>query len=137
LDEQAVIFSINGQHYALPIMQIQEIIRMVQVTPVPGSEHAVEGIINLRGKILPVINLSKKMGLSPKQYDADTRIIVVEVNDKRLGLIVDEMDEVARYATDEVESAETVGENIDFLSGIVKRNDKFWLMLNLSNIINE
>lgn len=135
MDEQAVIFSLNGQQYALPIMQIQEIIRMVQVTPVPGSEDAVEGIINLRGKILPVLNLSKKMGLPPNQYDANTRIIVVEVNDKSLGLIVDAVDEVGRYATDEVESVETVGENVEFLSGAVKRDDKLWLVLNLSSLL--
>lgn len=135
MDEQVVIFSINGQQYALPVMQIKEIIRMVQVTPIPSSEHDVEGIINLRGKILTVINLSKKMGLPPNQYDTDTRIIVVEVNDKSWGLIVDEVVEVGRYAADEVESVEAVRGNVDFLSGAVKRDNKLWLILNLSSLL--
>lgn len=132
---QLVIFELADQLYALPIQEIQEIIRMTDITKVPNTKHFVEGIINLRGSIVPVINLNRRLGLPEKEYDESTRIIVTEYNGQKVGMIVDNVQEVGRYTEDEVEPPAVAGDNVDYLKGVVKKGEELWLLLNLGKVI--
>ena len=134
-EEQLVIFQLNKQNYAISVNETKEIIRMVEITKVPNTEHFIEGIINLRGDVTPVINLNRRLGLYETEYDQDTRIIVVERNKERVGMIVDAVNEVGRCGEEEVESADITGEEIEYLRGVIKKGDDLWLLLDLKKVL--
>ncbi|MCL6476977.1 MAG: chemotaxis protein CheW [Peptococcaceae bacterium] len=134
-EEQLVIFRLNEQQYALPIQETQEIIRMSNITRVPNTRHYVEGIINLRGNIVPVINLNKRLNLPVSEYNDDTRIIVVEHEGQKVGMIVDIVLEVGRFSDDEIEPPAVAGDNVDYLKGVVKKGEQLWLLLNLAKVL--
>ncbi|MFZ5597419.1 MAG: chemotaxis protein CheW [Bacillota bacterium] len=134
-EEQLVIFQLNDQKYALPVHETQEIIRMSNITRVPNTKHYVEGIINLRGSIVPVINLNKRLNLPVTEYGEDTRIIVVENNGQNVGMIVDVVLEVGRCSDDEIEPPSVAGENVDYLKGVVKKDDQLWLLIDLTELM--
>lgn len=134
-EEQLVIFQLNEQQYALPIQETQEIIRMTSITRVPNTKHYVEGIINLRGSIVPVINLNKRLNLPVSEYSDDTRIIVVENDGQKVGMIVDIVLEVGRFGDDEIEPPSVAGDSVGYLKGVVKKGDQLWLLLNLGEVI--
>ncbi|WP_031513718.1 chemotaxis protein CheW [Desulfofalx alkaliphila] len=132
---QLVVFQLSDQKYALPIEETQEIIRMTEVTRIPNGSYYLEGIINLRGTILPVINLNRRLGLPEKEADEETRIMVVENKGQKVGMIVDCVLEVGRYSESEIEPPTSVGDNMDFLRGVVKKDDQLWLLLDLNNVL--
>jgi len=138
---QLVIFELGTQKYALPILETQEIMRMVNITRVPNTNYFVEGVINLRGNVIPVINLCARLGLEKKSHDQDTRIIVVDRDGQKVGMIVDRVQEVGRYTPDELDTAAGgtrfggSGENGDILSGVVKKENQLWLLLNLNKLL--
>lgn len=134
-EEQLVVFQLNDQQYALPINETQEIIRMAEVTRLPNTHYYTEGIINLRGTILPVISLNRRLGLPDKEQDEDTRIIVVENKGNKVGMIVDCVLEVGQYTDGEVEPPNMIGDNVDFLKGVVKKGDQLWLLVNLDTVL--
>lgn len=134
-EEQLVIFQLNDQEYALPIQETQEIIRMVNITRVPNTRPYVEGIINLRGSIVPVINLNRRLGLDVSEYGEATRIIVVEHARQKVGMIVDNVLEVGQYNHNELEPPAVGGDNVDFLRGVVKKGERLWLLLNLAKVL--
>ena len=138
---QLVIFELGDQKYALPILETQEIMRMVNITRVPNTNYFVEGVINLRGNVIPVINLCARLGLDKKPYDQDTRIIVVDRDGQKVGMIVDRVQEVGRYTAEELDTGTGgarfggTGNNGDVLSGVVKKGDQLWLLLDLSKLL--
>lgn len=134
-EEQLVVFQLNDQQYALPINETQEIIRMANVTRLPNTAHHIEGIINLRGTILPVISLNRRLGLPETMNTEDTRIIVVENKGSKVGMIVDSVLEVGRFTNDEVEPPHMIGDNMDFLKGVVKKGEQLWLLVNLDTVL--
>ncbi|MCL5780092.1 MAG: chemotaxis protein CheW [Firmicutes bacterium] len=134
-EDQLVVFQLNDQQYALPINETQEIIRMAEVTRLPNTNYYIEGIINLRGTILPVISLNRRLGLPETEQNEDTRIIVVENKGSKVGMIVDSVLEVGRYTESEVEPPNMIGDNIDFLKGVVKKGDRLWLLVNLDTVL--
>ncbi|MEW6698199.1 MAG: chemotaxis protein CheW [Bacillota bacterium] len=134
-EEQLVVFQLNDQQYALPINETQEIIRMAEVTRLPNTNYYVEGIINLRGTILPVISLNRRLGLPETEQNEDTRIIVVENKGNKVGMIVDSVLEVGRFTESEVEPPNMIGDNVDFLRGVVKKDDQLWLLINLDTVL--
>lgn len=133
--DQIVVFELDGQYYALPILEIQEIIRTVDVTPVPNTNNYVEGVINLRGNVIPIINLRKRLGLSKTEKNDETRIVVVEHNEEKIGLVVDKVLEVGQYRKDEIEPPSVIGQNVEFLHGVVKKKNNLWLLLNLAKVV--
>lgn len=134
-EEQLVVFQLNDQQYALPINETQEIIRMAEVTRLPNTNYYIEGIINLRGTILPVISLNRRLGLPETEQNEDTRIIVVENKGNKVGMIVDSVLEVGRYTESEVEPPNMIGDDVDFLRGVVKKDDQLWLLINLNTVL--
>ncbi len=134
-EEQLVVFQLADQIYALPIQETQEIILMTEVTRIPNASYYLEGIINLRGTILPVINLNRRLGLAEKEIDEDTRIIVVEKNGSKVGMIVDAVLEVGRYSESELEPPSNIAGNDSYLRGVVKKGDQLWLLLDLERVL--
>ncbi|MEW6541207.1 MAG: chemotaxis protein CheW [Bacillota bacterium] len=134
-NEQLVIFDLGGQKYAIPVLNTQEIIKMIDITPIPRSDSFIEGVINLRGRIVPIINLSKRLDLARSQATRDTRIIVVEHNETSVGMIVDRVQEVGRYNRDEIEKSESVMKENEFVGGVVKKDNALWLLLRLEKVL--
>lgn len=137
---QLVVFQLAGEEFGVEIMQVQEIIRMPDITRIPQSSNFVEGVINLRGKIIVVINLDTRFGLNSKELDENSRIIIVEIAEKVVGMIVDSVDEVLRLPASNVEPApEMISSKIqaDYLNGVGKLDDRLLIMLNLQKVLTE
>ncbi|ACA60062.1 chemotaxis protein CheW [Candidatus Desulforudis audaxviator] len=134
-NEQLVIFDLSGQKYAIPVLNTQEIIKMIDITPIPRADSYIEGVINLRGRIVPIINLNKRLDLARSETTRDTRIIVVEHKETSVGMIVDRVQEVGRYNPDEIERPESVMKENEFVSGVVKKENALWLLLQLDKVL--
>lgn len=134
---QLVTFDLLGEEFGLPILDVREIIRMTDVTPVPHAPNFVEGVINLRGQILPVVDLRKRFNLEAKEMDDSTRIVVVEINNNLLGLIVDGVSEVLRLPLDSIAPAPSIvssGIGAEYIKGIGHYNDKMIILINLRKV---
>ena len=137
---QLVIFQLGGEEFGVEIMQVQEIIRMPDITRIPQSPEYVEGVVNLRGKIIVVINLDTRFGLELKELDDNSRIIIVEVGETVVGMIVDSVSEVLRLPTANVEPAPEIIKakiHADYLKGVGKLDDRLLILLDLEKVLSE
>jgi purine-binding chemotaxis protein CheW len=134
---QLVSFSVASEEYGLDILRVQEIIRTQQLTRVPNLPDYVEGVINLRGKVIPVVALRRRLGLEPVASDKNTRIVVVDVHGQTLGFIVDAVSEVLRIGADTVEPTPRIGTvEREYISGVGKLESRLLLMLDLERLMN-
>ncbi|MEK6653166.1 MAG: chemotaxis protein CheW [Nitrospirota bacterium] len=133
---QLVTFAL-GEQYGVPISQIQEIIRVGNITMVPNSPSYMEGVINLRGRVLPVLNLRKRLRLQAKDLGKMSRIIVTEVNNKTIGLLVDSVSHVIKVPPDFVEAApeEVLEIDTDYITGVGKLKDRLVILLDLEKLL--
>lgn len=135
---QLVGFRLGSEEYGLEILRVQEIIRMQSLTRVPNSPGFVEGVINLRGKVIPVVGLRKRFGLPGREHDKATRIIVVEVKGDVMGFEVDSVSEVLRIPTDTVEPPPRLSKrNNEYVSGVGKLEDRLLLLLDVNRLMTE
>ena len=137
---QLVVFNIGAEEFGVEIMNVQEIIRMTSITKIPQAPHYVRGIINLRGKIVIVINLNDIMGTGGGEQDEDTRIIVAEMGDNVVGFVVDSATEVLRLPKNSVEPAPAIIANkidTEYVRGVGKIDDRLLILLNLQKILSE
>lgn len=136
-EEHVVIFRLADELYALDIQTVQEIVRMQAITSIPGSDFWVEGITNLRGRVVPVIDLRKRCGVEARDYTAETRIVVVSSPGGMVGLIVDAVSEVMRIPGEQVEPPSaivSVPENT-YLRGIAKLEDRLVSLVDLEGVL--
>lgn len=133
---QLVSFRLGEEEYAIDILKVQEINRIVEITSVPNSPAYVEGVINLRGRVIPVIDLRKRFGLHAKEADAQTRIMVVDVG-TTVGLIVDSVSEVLRLSADTIEPPPpmTGGDGSEFIRGVGKLQDRLLILLDIDRLL--
>jgi len=133
---QLVSFEVGEEEYAVPILSVQEINRMMQITRVPQSPVFVEGVINLRGRIIPVIDLRKRFGLTELENSDDVRIIVVEIASRVIGFTVDRVNEVLRINSSIVEPAPAMvcGLDTDYVQGVGKLDDRLLILLSLEKL---
>ena len=110
---------------------------MTEITRVPHSPDYVKGVINLRGSVLPVVDLKKRLDLPPGEYTDDTRIIIVKMEDLTVGLIVDAVSEVTSIASDSIEPPHTIVTSLSaqYLSGVGKLENKLLILINLESIV--
>ena len=135
---QLVSFHLSGEEFGLDILQVQEIIRMMDMTRVPNSPEFVEGVINLRGKVIPVIGLRKRFGLEDRPHDTQTRIVVVEVNGTVVGFVVDSVSEVLRIPADTVEPPpRLIKVDREYVSGVGKLDNRLLLMLDVNRLMSD
>lgn len=136
-DGQSVAFKLGREEYGVSILHVQEIKRLTDITRVPYTPDFIKGVMNLRGSVLPVIDLKKRLGLVQEPYSEDTRIIIVKVEDISVGMIVDAVTEVLAIGPDNIEAPEAVvdGNGNNFISGVGNLNNRLVIMLNLTEII--
>ena len=135
---QLVSFKIGNEEFGVDILNVQEIIKIMQITKVPNSPSFVEGIINLRGRVIPVIDLRLRMGLQKRQHTKDTRIVVVDIKSRTVGFIVDEVSEVLRIPKNITEAPPEIvaGINSEFITAVGKLEDRLLILIDLERILS-
>src|SRR6476660_3506879 len=132
-ERQLVVFQLGAELYGVEIARVHEIIRLQTVTRVPRAPSFVEGVINLRGKVIPVVDLRRRFGLPSAEHTRSTRIVVVEIGDQVVGIVVDGVSEVLRVNTATVEPPSPVVAGVDseYLHGIAKLPERLVILLDL------
>jgi purine-binding chemotaxis protein CheW len=135
---QLVSFKVGDAEFGVDILRVQEINKMMELTVVPNTPPFVEGVVNLRGRIIPVINLRSRLGLDDKEYDTETRIIVVDLHDKTIGFIVDEVKEVLRIPKSITEPPPEIVSGVDseYITAIGKLEDRLLILLDLTKVLS-
>jgi purine-binding chemotaxis protein CheW len=136
-ERQLVVFQLGAELYGVEIARVHEIIRLQAVTRVPRAPAFVEGVINLRGKVIPVVDLRRRFGLASAEHTRASRIVVVEIGDQVVGTIVDGVSEVLRVNTAIIEPPSPVVAGVDseYLHGIVRLPDRLVILLDLDRIL--
>ena len=134
---QLVTFRIANEEFGFNIFKVKEINKMLDITQIPNSESSIKGIVNLRGSVIPIVSLREKLNIPEEEYTSDTRIIVVEYQDKSLGFIVDEVNEVLRIESSIIEQAPEMTTNVEtaFISGVAKLENRLLILLDLDKIL--
>jgi purine-binding chemotaxis protein CheW len=135
---QLVTFDIGDEEFGIDILRVQEIIRMMAITKVPNSPPAVEGVINLRGRVIPVIDLRARFGMEARPHDGHTRIIVLEIHGMIVGFVVDAVSEVLRIRANTVEPPPAVVSGIEseYIKGVGKLDDRLLILLELDKLVS-
>ncbi len=136
-EKQLVVFTLGDQTYGVDISIVREIIQMQPITRVPGTHHSIQGVINLRGSVIPTIDLHICFHQEKTRSDKNTRIVVVSYHNQDIGVIVDSVAEVLRVPVDSIESAAHLftDEYIDHLQGLVKLPDKMVILLDMDQVL--
>ncbi len=134
---QVVSFKLGPEEYGVDIAQVQEINRMVAVTKVPRAPVFMEGVINLRGQLIPIIDLRTRFGMPRAEHTKNTRIVVTEIGTKRVGMVVDSVSEVLRLPLDAIEPAPDMitGVDTEYIRGVGKIDDRLIILLDLAKIV--
>ena len=137
-EQQLVNFDLATESYGVDIGAVREIIRLQEITNVPRTPEFVEGVINLRGKVIPVVDIRKRFGLPVGDQSAENRIVVVDIGGQDIGVIVDAVNEVLRIFSDSVEPPSSVitTADSDYLMGIAKVDDKLLILLDLESVLS-
>lgn len=136
-DQQSVIFRLGNESYGIDIFCVNEIIRMREITPIPQTDAHICGLVNLRGKTIPVVNLHVRLAL-PEVEDTDqTRIIVVDSPNGLVGIIVDEVNEVVTLSADHIEEAPAMvtDDSCDYVRGVARLEDHLITLLDLDKAL--
>ena len=136
-ERQLVVFQLGAELYGVDIARVHEIIRLQSITRVPRAPSFVEGVINLRGKVIPVVDLRRRFGLPTSEHTRATRTVVVEIGDQVVGIIVDSVSEVLRVSTSTIEPPSPVVAGIDseYLHGIAKLPERLVILLDLDRVL--
>ncbi|HVO40845.1 MAG TPA: chemotaxis protein CheW [Spirochaetia bacterium] len=133
---QFISFSVGDEEYGLELLRVKEVIRVREITWLPKAPSFVKGIINLRGDVIPIIDLRDKFGLEAKEATAHTRVIVVEVEGKLMGMVVDSASQVVRIPADQIDPPPVFGAvSQEFITGVGKIDDKLIVILNSDAIL--
>ncbi len=135
-----VVFELSGEEFGVDIMQVSEVIPVPRITRIPQAPEYIKGLINLRGKILVVIDLNKRLGFPSKETDTLSRIIIVEVKDIVIGMLVNSVKEVMRLSLSSIEPTPEVVKskiNAEYLTGVGKIGNRLLILLNLARVLGE
>ncbi|MDL1909778.1 chemotaxis protein CheW [Chloroflexi bacterium CFX6] len=138
MEQQLVIFELAEELYGIDIAMVESIIKMQAITAIPRAPAFVEGVTNLRGKILPVIDLRKRFGFPLEEITKDTRIVVVEMNEVAVGIVVDEVNEVLRVNPANIEPPPPIVTTVDssFIRGIARVAERLVILLDLDKTLS-
>jgi purine-binding chemotaxis protein CheW len=137
---QLVSFSILKEEYGVEVLKVREIIRMTAITHMPNTPPYVEGIINLRGKVIPIMSMRKRFGLAETENDSQTRIMVIDIGGDLTGFIVDSVAEVLRISGSEIQpppSMASGGIEQEFIVGVVNRADRLLILLDPDKMLSQ
>ena len=134
---QFISFSVGEEEYGLELLRVKEVIRIREITWLPKAPTFVKGIINLRGDVIPIIDLRDKFGLESKEATSTTRVIVVEVEGRLMGMVVDSASQVVRIPADQIDPPPPVlgGFSQEFITGVGKMEDKLIILLNADAVL--
>ena len=134
---QIVGLRVGRETLGLPISLVREIVRVPEITPVPNAPDHIEGVINLRGKVIAVLDLGKRIGEAPVERNSKSRIVVVEVEERLAGLLVNSASEVLRIAPSEIVAPQAVfpNDDISYVTGVGKLHDRLIILLDLTRIL--
>ena len=137
-EKQLVVFNLGHEAYAIDIVMVREIIHVQTVTSVPGTSESVEGVINLRGSVIPVVDLRRRFKLTKVEKSKDTRIVVVSCKGQDVGVIVDSVAEVLRIPVDSIEASSSLftEEHLEHILGIVKLKEKLIILLDMDRVLS-
>lgn len=138
-EHQHVTFLIGDETYGVGVGKVKEIIGMAEITHVPNTAHFMEGVINLRGSVVPVVDMRKRFQMEPKKYDAFTVIIIVEVKERLIGMIVDSVSDVINIPVSSIQSTPHFTSKIetDFIEGIGQMGEYLVIILDVDRILSE
>ena len=137
---QWVTFFLENEKYGIQVMQVQEVLRLTDIAPVPGASEYVMGIINLRGNVVTVIDTRKRFKLPEQESDDSTRIVIIETeNEQVVGILVDSVAEVAELRTSEIESAPNLGndESSRFIQGVCNKDDELLILVDVEKLLTD
>ncbi len=134
---QLVSFKIGNEEYGIDILKVQEINRMSQITKVPNTQLYIEGVMNLRGRVIPIVDLRTRLGLEKKSADKNTRVIFVDLENKTIGFIVDAVNKVLRISTNIIEAPPEIisGANKEFIKAVGKLDENLLILLDLNKVM--
>jgi purine-binding chemotaxis protein CheW len=134
-----VTFKIEEEEFGVDILTVETIIRMTEITKIPNAPDFVEGVINLRGMIIPIVDFRKRFNMQPKDEGKDTRIIVTNVNGTQMGFIVDSVSEVIRLPVSSIEPPPPIvsGIEADYIEGVGKLDDRMLILINIEKLFTE
>lgn len=135
---QLVVFSVADEIYGVDIHQVKEIIRVPEITRVPRTPEFVEGVLNLRGSVIPVLDLRKRFGFPPGEANNDQRIVVLEMEDQTVGTIVDSVSEVLQIDAADIDSPSPYVVSVDsqYIAGIAKLKEKLIILLDVNRVLS-
>lgn len=135
---KVIVFQLKDKEYAIPVQQVIAFEKMLPITRVPHTPEYMKGVINLRGLIIPIIDLRVRFGLEEQEESSSTRIIIVSLNGMEVGLVVDAANDVTDIPQDSVEpQPEVVGAvKTEFISGVAKIGNRLLILLNLEKVLN-
>ncbi|MHB0913423.1 MAG: chemotaxis protein CheW [Armatimonadota bacterium] len=138
-EEQLVVFELASESYGVDIGAVNTIIRMQEITEIPRSPEFVEGVINLRGSIIPVIDLRRRFGLSAGEETKASRIVVVEAGGQMIGMVVDAVTETLRLSQDAIEPPPPVATTMDseYVRGVGKLENRLVILLDLNKVLSD
>lgn len=134
---QLVSFTIGEEEFGVDILKVQEINRVVDITSVPHTPEYVDGVINLRGKVIPIIDLRRRFGMERKEKDKNTRNIIVELDHTVIGFVVDSVNEVLRIQKSVAEPPPPIiaGIEADYITAIAKVDNRLLILLDLDRVL--
>lgn len=134
-----VTFRLDKEKYCVNVMQVQEVLRITEIAPVPGAPSFVLGIINLRGNVVTVVDTRRRFGLSPKDNDDASRIVIIEVNSNVIGMLVDSVADVVDLRKSDIETAPNVGtdESSKYIQGVASREGELLIVIDLNKFLSE
>ena len=136
---QWVTFNLDDETYGINVMQVQEVLPMTEIAPVPGAPAFVMGIINLRGNVVTVIDTRMRFGLTSNEPGPTSRIVVIETNDQIAGILVDSVAEVVEVKQGEIDTAPNVGneESARYIYGVVSRGNQLLILIDVNKMLTK
>lgn len=137
LSNEYVIFKLNGEHYGIDIKNVENIEKLIPITRVPYAEKYVEGVVNLRGVIIPVVDLRKRFEIEAREMDDESRIIIVNISELKVGMIVDTSSEVLKLEREDIDAAPSIRGNsgTDYIKEIGKNDGRIIMLIDLHKVL--
>ena len=136
---QCVTFRLANETYGINVMQVQEVLRVTEIAPVPGAPDYVLGILNLRGNVVTVIDTRRRLGLPSREPDEATRIVIIETDRHVVGIMVDAVAEVVDLQSSEIDTAPSVGseESARYIQGVANHADNLLILVDLNKLLTD
>lgn len=138
-EKQFVVFKLGNEEYGIDIMNVKEIGPFIEAIKVPNTPEFIEGIVNYRGSVIPIINLKKKFKINETNIQNEKRIIYININDRQIGFIVDEASQTIRLYKEEIEPTPDMITDVDkkFITGVGKKEERLIILIDLEKVLND